>query len=422
MKTEMKLFNMSFIVLVSLLVGSCSSDDSIISQLNPTINTNVVTMTTTVSLDGGGTTRALTSDGKKTFAVGDKIAIAYMKNAGGIEKVETEALTAGDITNDGKTASFTVTLTNPKPNGKVKYIYPAAMAGVNDQVNYDALKTQDGTLANIAVNLDLAVFEGNLTESAALPNSPTLTNPLVICAYTIKNSDGSSEITNSITRMTIYDGTNSYTITRSENAGPIYVAMLPVSSANIKYRVTDGDKNYTKLVTNKTYEARNFYQLGLRMAEEVTYKSCPDENHPHAIDLFLPSGTMWACCNVGAANPEGFGTMYTWDDANATNAEWRTTWGASWQIPSDEQISELLTCSWSRSSVNSKNYYTFTGNNGGIITLPAINSPSNDGKTGYYWASTLYNTNQPYVLKLAITYVTLTYLGSSNQFAIRLVQ
>ena len=33
--------------------------------------------------------------------------------------------------------------------------------------------------------------------------------------------------------------------------------------------------------------------------------SCPDFNHPHGIDLGLPSGTKWACCNVGASLPEG---------------------------------------------------------------------------------------------------------------------
>ena len=25
---------------------------------------------------------------------------------------------------------------------------------------------------------------------------------------------------------------------------------------------------------------------------------CPDNNHPHMIDLGLPSGTKWACCNL----------------------------------------------------------------------------------------------------------------------------
>lgn len=39
---------------------------------------------------------------------------------------------------------------------------------------------------------------------------------------------------------------------------------------------------------------------------------CPDANHPHMIDLGLPSGTKWACCNIGATRPEEYGDYYTW--------------------------------------------------------------------------------------------------------------
>ncbi len=43
---------------------------------------------------------------------------------------------------------------------------------------------------------------------------------------------------------------------------------------------------------------------------------CPDENHPHVIDLGLPSGTKWCCCNVGATSPEGNGGYYAWGDTS----------------------------------------------------------------------------------------------------------
>ncbi len=41
---------------------------------------------------------------------------------------------------------------------------------------------------------------------------------------------------------------------------------------------------------------------------------CPDENHPHMIDLGLPNGTKWACCNVGAATPQESGGYYAWGE------------------------------------------------------------------------------------------------------------
>lgn len=47
---------------------------------------------------------------------------------------------------------------------------------------------------------------------------------------------------------------------------------------------------------------------------EGVYLACPDGNHPHAIDLGLPSGTKWCCCNVGAGSPEEYGDYYAWGE------------------------------------------------------------------------------------------------------------
>ena len=44
----------------------------------------------------------------------------------------------------------------------------------------------------------------------------------------------------------------------------------------------------------------------------ITDNLCPNHNHPHMIDLGLPSGTKWACCNVGAKSPEDYGGYYAW--------------------------------------------------------------------------------------------------------------
>ena len=185
------------------------------------------------------------------------------------------ALTAGDISAEGKSATFTFELTDPKTSGTVKYIYPAAMAGETD-VDYTQLNSQDGTLATIASNYDLAVYEGTLTAESTLPASASLTNKLAIIAYTIKNSDGTSDLTSTITGMTVSDGTNNYAVTRSAAAGPIYVAIQPTSEANIEYTATDGTKSYAKSVTSKTYAAGGFYQIGLRMATVVTDLSMVD--------------------------------------------------------------------------------------------------------------------------------------------------
>ena len=49
---------------------------------------------------------------------------------------------------------------------------------------------------------------------------------------------------------------------------------------------------------------------------------CPDNNHPHMIDLGLPSGTKWACCNVGASSPEEFGGYYAFGEINGDKGEY----------------------------------------------------------------------------------------------------
>ena len=62
------------------------------------------------------------------------------------------------------------------------------------------------------------------------------------------------------------------------------------------------------------YKGSEYYEYGepVDYNVQMSYLNCPDDNHPHAIDLGLPSGTKWACCNVGANNPEEFGEYYTW--------------------------------------------------------------------------------------------------------------
>ena len=44
--------------------------------------------------------------------------------------------------------------------------------------------------------------------------------------------------------------------------------------------------------------------------------NCPDNNHPHLIDLGLKSGTMWACCNMGAQSPGEYGGYYAWGETS----------------------------------------------------------------------------------------------------------
>lgn len=148
---------------------------------------------------------------------------------------------------------------------------------------------------------------------------------------------------------------------------------------------------------------------------------CPDDHHPHAIDLGLPSGTRWCCCNVGAVRPEAYGGYYAWGETSEKSVyNWETyaygsTWndcdslgadisgtqydvahvrmGVPWVMPSKEQQEELMKyCTREWTSVNGVNGILVTGPNGGQIFLPAGGFRWSDvlydaGSLGHYWSS-----------------------------------
>ncbi len=74
----------------------------------------------------------------------------------------------------------------------------------------------------------------------------------------------------------------------------------------------------------------------------TTIKTCPDNNHPHAIDLGLPSGTKWACCNVGASKPEKYGSYFAWGETSSkTNYDEDTyKWYKKGEWIVDEELDE----------------------------------------------------------------------------------
>ena len=184
------------------------------------------------------------------------------------------------------------------------------------------------------------------------------------------------------------------------------------------------------------------WDMGFRLAlsdgcgeNPIAYDSCPDSNHPHLIDLGLPSGTKWACCNVGATSPEGYGGYYAWgeteekEDYDDSTYKWENgskynltkynsdstygvvdyktildldddvahvMWGGSWRMPTISEVYELrdnTTSEWT--SVNGVYGRKFTSmSNGNSIFLPAAGRRhylklDGQGSAGYYWSSSV---------------------------------
>lgn len=163
------------------------------------------------------------------------------------------------------------------------------------------------------------------------------------------------------------------------------------------------------------------------------------------VDLGLPSGTLWATCNVGADTPEAYGEYFAWGEITPkTTYNWSTykysnggeemnaltkycndsnfgyddftdnltvlqpiddaataNWGNGWCMPTVEQWRELYqntTHTWT--AQNGVNGRLCTASNGNSLFLPAAGYRWDDvhnsaGSIGYYWSSSL-DTISPY--------------------------
>lgn len=150
------------------------------------------------------------------------------------------------------------------------------------------------------------------------------------------------------------------------------------------------------------------------------------QNEVHEyVDLGLPSGTLWATCNVGANSPEEYGDYFAWGETKPkSNYSWSTyfdttdggktfgkynhngkkildpeddaafaSWGEDWRMPTENEFEELRTeCTWTWNS--SKKGYDVVGPNKKAIFIPAtghiLNSSGNSvGQTGNYWVNSL---------------------------------
>ena len=299
MKKAMRFLNLAILFAMGTMIAGCADVEKTENVSEVIREGNTLILTTVVGKSDNSGTKALTAEGVKTFAVGEKLAIVYATGPGSVAQTESHALTADDLIDGGRSAKFTFEVEYPYAGGKVKLIYPASMMSENpfdnpDYIDYSKLNKQDGKLETLAAQLDLATFEGTLTETGGLPDSPMLTNQLAVIAYTLKEAAAPNDLTATITDLTINDGTNSYAVTRAAAAGPIYVAIRPVTSVDINYTATNGPKIYAKYVKNKTYAAGNFYQLGLGMVELASYRMAAEATAEDKGKLICAQGPIHA--------------------------------------------------------------------------------------------------------------------------------
>jgi uncharacterized protein (TIGR02145 family) len=191
-----------------------------------------------------------------------------------------------------------------------------------------------------------------------------------------------------------------------------------------------------------------------------------------SVDLSLPSGTLWATCNLGSTTPEGYGSylswgeteiksLYTWDaykycNGSATtltkycnNADFgnegftdnltvlepaddvaTAVMGNDWCIPSIAQWEELIentNSAWT--TRNGVNGCLFTASNGNTLFLPAADRMRNEevvdlGNNGFYWSNEFNteNARNGSLIKFTEGSVELSSLARSNGTPIRAVR
>lgn len=170
------------------------------------------------------------------------------------------------------------------------------------------------------------------------------------------------------------------------------------------------------------------FVAGCKRETPVANTDNPVVNHEF-VDLGLPSGALWATCNVGADNPEDFGDYFAWGETEPKDFyDWsnykygncvdgiyelskyyaddgltvlepgddaaRANWGEQWRMPTKEEYDELYretTFVWTK--INGVYGRLLTGSNGNSIFLPAAGFRLGEQLIGpglgIYWSSSL---------------------------------
>jgi uncharacterized protein (TIGR02145 family) len=137
------------------------------------------------------------------------------------------------------------------------------------------------------------------------------------------------------------------------------------------------------------------------------------------VDLGLPSGTLWAKCNLGAEKETDFGNYYQFGQFEPYDKTFKNyipreldtvscVWRNGWKTPTKEQFRELIeeTINY-YTEINGVKGYIFINKDNKVkyVFFPAAGycyygSVSNVGSSGLYWSSSLYSSNVQYAYYL----------------------
>lgn len=208
----------------------------------------------------------------------------------------------------------------------------------------------------------------------------------------------------------------------------------------MKYlRRFDSHNNYETFAGSNDFELPNISVCGKSFEAEVHYNTAIVQHE--YVDLGLPSGTLWATCNIGASTPYETGLYFAWGETTGYTEEQvgvdrsftlsdyifpidaynspnynipkynnsdgkhaldpeddaaTANWGAKWHIPTPEQILELTNNNYTTRSWDTYNdVLIITSNfNGNSIVFPI---------TGYVYDGAFRNEKYPIYLSNSLS-------------------
>ena len=461
---------MTLCTVAVLALASCKKDN----QPQANVPENGFLATVEANQGNGGRTHLVGSEVQ--WNAGDQIAV---RNGNGTSA--TFSLSAGENTTEGTflssqsgddffqptyTAVYPATGNSITGEGTATITLPATQA-------YVANSFANGAMPMMAVSGEQTLAFKNMLGGICFPmvgDNLTVTRLVLTSNSADDNLSGvfSADYNNGQPTLTYTSGgANSITldcgagVTLDATTATDFTVMVPAGS------LANGFKLEAYNGESKVFEKTNDATLG---AEFIARSAIKKVNNPlevvthEYVDLGLPSGLLWATCNVGANTPEEYGDYFAWAETTPKDIyDWSTylyaynnfgsmtkycaNWsdgymhftddlttllpeddaatvnlGSGWRMPTIEEWRELqenTTASWT--TQNGVNGRLFTASNGNSLFLPAAgwrvrDTFENVGGKGYYWSSTLYTGQSTRAWILSINPVQVLTVTASPRY------
>ncbi len=409
---------------LAMMMSQCKKNEG-----QTTSNNEVVTITLDVKQNNGSKVVVNPNTGTVDFETGDKI---YVGSGGKY---------VGFLTHNG--TNFSGNITNPTENQPLQFYF---LGNVTPQETLSAGTTEECSVIisdqteHLPV-ISCAASNENYVSGVTAYSAHLLNKCALVKFYVTTPSNAAICITGMKNKVTVDFTQNTMTPSKDGDG----VIMLPAGSG----------ENVEKWAILLPQEALEEGEEGSAYSEDGVYSGIRSEipviiengyvaegiemalSKQICVNLGLPSGLLWAICNVGANAPEEYGNYFAWGETEPKEYyDWNTyqycnggyhiltkycynpdygyngftdnltilescddvatsNWSTIWRMPTKEEWQELYqntTSVWTKQ--NGVNGWLFTALNGNSLFLPAsgyryLGNLFSASSEGNYWSSSL---------------------------------